>query len=154
MSFTHLFFDAHRAKLVFDRYSATQKSFTETFRSPDTKLRLPKLGEEHMSYVPSARMYVLRYGRYLPSMPGALRDVAPVMVELIRVNVATVRSPAGFYLDPTTGTNATIERFMPQGSSVFVDNITVCGITLEDVNDFNSKLSSGNCAGALVAHFE
>jgi hypothetical protein len=99
--------------------------------------------------------FVLEFGRYIPCLPGPLEElnIVPVLAEIRRFNNAPTRAPAGYYEDRQYGLYATIEEVVPSGGSVCAQNLVVSAPSLEDVQDFNERLSKGECRNLLKRMF-
>lgn len=107
--------------------------------------------------------YVLKFRQYLAHPPRELVDIqiTVIQAEIVRFNSAPTKAKAGYYENPANGFSATVERVFPTQHDqykkpipLYAQNITVCGPTLEAVQDFNTRLSAGWWKRFLVNAFE
>lgn len=170
--YTHLYINRENAEKLFKEFArkplgpgenglVTRATLGEHF-TEFTQTPLAKLGTA-LESEPSRGRFVLKFDRYLPSMPRELVElgVEPVEVSIVRFNSAPIKARAGYYADPKSGFTATVDRICPRqilnGSCttpLYAMNIFVSGPTLEAAQEFNSQLSGGSYNRFLVNAFE
>ena len=108
-------------------------------------------------------LFSLRYREYLPEVPAELvkMGIKIVGAELIRSQSAPTKARAGFYRWPQRNATATVERVFPTQHDqykkpipLYAQNIHIQGMSLKDVQEFNSKLAQGHFNRFLVAAWE
>jgi hypothetical protein len=170
--YTHLYINHENAEKLFKKFApkplksgqsglVTMATFGEHF-AKYSQTPLVKLGTA-LESEPSRGRFVLKFDRYLPSMPQELVELGVEFIEvsIVRFNSAPIKARAGYYADPKSGFTATVDRICPRqilnGSCttpLYAMNIFVSGPTLEAAQEFNTKLSGGSYNRFLVNAFE
>lgn len=130
---------------------------------------LDKLGA-HLAEDRRTGNFVLNFDRYLARLPQEIVDMGILVVraEIVRMKSAPIRARAGFYEAVGLGFAATVERVFPAECAhyaggvirrggqamLYAQNIRVSGPSLEAVQEFNTKLSTGSYSRFLVNAFE